>query len=216
LQWFTIDSGRISYQMRACAGRAYAPSPAHHCAASPAALHCPHHRIACDVRQLVPLHPIDLISWQFSAAMPTFDYKYIIRDADSVIRWEKCGNHKFLPIASNIVEYHDWLFRAETDPFMGAGISIAFDMICIDQSLCGFGKFSDLKILIDWSIQAKLLLVQLGLVQDVNFSSGPKEAPPDRQMSIFASDPIYLVLREMGDADEAAWRWRESTTRSPD
>jgi hypothetical protein len=44
---------------------------------------------------------------EFSAATPTFDYKYIIRDADSVSRWEKRGNRRFLPIASDTVVYHD-------------------------------------------------------------------------------------------------------------
>jgi hypothetical protein len=41
-------------------------------------------------------------------------------------------------------------------------------------------------------------------VQDANFSFGPEEAPPDWQVSPFAFDLIYLALREIGDAGEAA------------
>jgi hypothetical protein len=67
---------------------------------------------------------------------PAFDYKHIIRDADGVIRWEKRSNRRFLPIASDIVVYHDWFFQAETNPFMGTGISATLDMIYTDQSLC--------------------------------------------------------------------------------
>jgi hypothetical protein len=44
---------------------------------------------------------------EFSAMTPAFDYKYIIRDADSAIRWEKRGNRRFLSITSDIVVYHE-------------------------------------------------------------------------------------------------------------
>jgi hypothetical protein len=49
-------------------------------------------------------------------------------------------------------------------------------------------------------------------VQDANFSFGPEEAPPDRQMSAFAFDRIYLALREIGEVGEitpevAGERW---------
>jgi hypothetical protein len=40
-------------------------------------------------------------------------------------------------------------------------------------------------------------------MQGANFSFGPEEAPLDRQVSPFAFDPIYLALREIGDAGEA-------------
>jgi hypothetical protein len=87
---------------------------------------------------------------------------------------------------------------------MGSGISAALDMIYTDRSLCGIGEFPDLKILLDWAVQANLLLIQLGPVQDANFSFGPEEAPPDGQVSAFAFDSIYLALRQIGDAGEAA------------
>jgi hypothetical protein len=174
LQWFAIDTVRTGSHIRARAGRAHALSPAHHRTASSAALHCPHHWVACDIRQLAPLHPVDPISWEFSAATHAFDYKYIIRDADGVIRCGKRGNCRFLPIASDIVVYHDWLFQAETDPFMGAGISAALDMIYNNRSLCEFGEFPDLKILIDWAVQANLLLIQLG-------SCRTQTSAPDRR-----------------------------------
>jgi hypothetical protein len=156
----------------------------------------------CSIADAAASRQSDLV--EFSAAIPAFDYKYIIRDADSVIRWEKRGNRRFLPIAFNIVVYHDWLFQTETDPFMGAGISAVLNVIYIDRSLCGIAKFPDLKILFDWAVQVNLLLIQLGLVQDANFSFGLEEAPPDRQMSAFAFDWIYLALREIGDAGEIA------------
>jgi hypothetical protein len=41
-------------------------------------------------------------------------------------------------------------------------------------------------------------------MQDANFSFGPEEASPDRQVSAFAFDPIYLALHQIGDAEEAA------------
>jgi 4-alpha-glucanotransferase len=63
---------------------------------------------------------------------------------------------------------------------MGAGISVAFNVIYTDRSLCGFGQFPDLKILINWAVQANSILIQLGPVQDANFSFGPEEVPPDR------------------------------------
>jgi hypothetical protein len=135
---------------------------------------------------------------------PAFDYNYIIRDTDGVIRWEKRGNHRFLPIASDSVVYHDWLFEAETDFFMGAGTSAVLDMIYTDRSLCRFAKSPNLKILIDWTVQANLFLIQLEPVQDANFSFGPEEMPPDRQVSAFAFDSIYLALHEIGDASETA------------
>jgi 4-alpha-glucanotransferase len=87
---------------------------------------------------------------------------------------------------------------------MGPGISAALDVIYTNRSLCGFGEFPDLKVLLDWAVQVNLLLIQLGPVQDANFSFGPEEAPPDWQVSAFAFDPIYLALRKISDADEAA------------
>jgi hypothetical protein len=70
---------------------------------------------------------------EFSTAIPAFDYNYIIRDTDGVIRLEKRANHRFLPIASDNVIYHNWLFQAETDLFMGVGISAVFDVIYTDR-----------------------------------------------------------------------------------
>jgi hypothetical protein len=39
---------------------------------------------------------------EFSTATPTFDYKYIIKDTDGVIHWEKRDNRRFLQITSDI------------------------------------------------------------------------------------------------------------------
>jgi 4-alpha-glucanotransferase len=63
---------------------------------------------------------------------------------------------------------------------MGVGISAGLNVIYTDRSLCGFGEFPHLKILINWAVQANLLLIQLGPVQDANFSFGPEEVSPDR------------------------------------
>jgi hypothetical protein len=92
----------------------------------------------------------------------------------------KHNNSRFLLIASDIVVYHGWFFQAQTDPVMGAGISIAFNVMYTGRSLCGFGQFPHLKILINWAVQVNLLLIQLGPVQDANFSFGPEEVTPDR------------------------------------
>jgi 4-alpha-glucanotransferase len=152
------------------------------------------------------LRPVDLLSWEFSVDIPfdtaVFDYKYVIRDPDGGIRWEKRGNRKYFPPrrASDVVVYHDWLFQADTDSFTGAGIAVRLEDLYTEKSLCQVGGFMDLKVLIDWAVEANLLLIQLYPIHDINYSFLSDETCSSRQVSAFAFNPLYLSLSEFGSS----------------
>lgn len=149
-----------------------------------------------------PMHQIDKNYYEFSIDLPRnappFDYKYLILSDDGkVVKWEHRGNRKFVmpERPTTCLVLHDWLLQLPIQKFHGTGILAALFSIRSRQSYQGIGEYMDLKLLIDWAVQANLLLIQMLPMHDTIFSLDGLETNPSMQVSAFAFNPVYLSLR---------------------
>jgi 4-alpha-glucanotransferase len=79
----------------------------------------------------------------------------------------------------------------------GAGVAIPVFSLRTDKSF-GVGEFTDLKVLVDWSVKAGLKLVQILPINDTVANHTWKDSYPYAAISVFALHPVYLNLVGMG------------------
>jgi 4-alpha-glucanotransferase len=139
-----------------------------------------------------------------SAVFP-LNYKYGVYNATEkrFVRYEDGDNRQLYGIGkrqTNIM--HDGFIRQPNNTFKGAGIAIPVFSLRSQKSL-GIGEFSDIKLLVDWSKEVGLKLIQLLPVNDTTVNYSWTDSYPYAPISVFALHPIYLNIEKMAGKEHA-------------
>lgn len=133
------------------------------------------------------------------------EYKFVILDkkTKNLIAWELSPNRYLNPptiekdqhlIISDRFAYFD------SKKWRGTGVTIPVFALRSKRSW-GIGEFLDLKKLIDWAVITRQNLIQILPINDTTHTFSWLDSYPYRCISVFALNPIYLNLDELGIAD---------------
>ncbi|HEY9362598.1 MAG TPA: 4-alpha-glucanotransferase, partial [Chitinophagaceae bacterium] len=129
-----------------------------------------------------------------------FAYKYGVYNikTKSFIRFEDGANRK-LPAEieeKKITIVHDGFIHLPNNTWRGAGIAIPVFSLRSKNSF-GVGEFTDLKLLVDWSKNTGLKLIQLLPVNDTTATNTFTDSYPYASISAFALHPMYINLQKV-------------------
>jgi 4-alpha-glucanotransferase len=127
-------------------------------------------------------------------------YKYGIYNLkkESFVRFESGDNrvlHNDGAVEKTTV-VHDGFARFHNNYWKGAGLAIPVFSLRSNNSF-GIGEFSDIKLLVDWSVEVGLKLIQLLPVNDTSATYSWKDSYPYAAISAFALHPIYINLQKV-------------------
>lgn len=126
-------------------------------------------------------------------------YKYGVYDFKSkeFVRFED-GNNRFLfgGAHSGITILHDGFAHLPNDTWKGAGIAIPVFSLRSKHSF-GTGEFTDLKLLVDWSVKVGVRLIQILPVNDTTATGSWQDSYPYAAISAFALHPLYLNIPQV-------------------
>jgi 4-alpha-glucanotransferase len=129
-------------------------------------------------------------------------YKYGVFDATNgkVITYEEGKNRTLYDtvIKNKQTLINDGFTVLPANIWKGAGIAIPVFALRTENSF-GAGEFSDLKLLVDWSKNIGLKLIQLLPVNDTTATHSWTDSYPYAAISAFALHPIYLNLYKVAD-----------------
>jgi len=146
----------------------------------------------------------NLLTWEIrldihKIAIP-FEYKFIIADEKREYCLWEYGENRLL---SGLPEEEYSNFYISTYPFRnpnpqwkGAGTVIPVFALRSEQSF-GIGDFHDLKLLIDWAKRTDQCIIQVLPINDT-CSIDWNETYPYNAISIYAINPIYISLSDLG------------------
>jgi 4-alpha-glucanotransferase len=124
-------------------------------------------------------------------------YKYGVYDIDKkeFVRFEE-GNNRLLfsdGTRKKVSVLHDGFVHLPNNTWKGAGVAIPVFSLRSRKSF-GIGEFADLKLLVDWSREAGLKLIQILPVNDTIATNTWQDSYPYAAISAFALHPIYINL----------------------
>jgi 4-alpha-glucanotransferase len=139
-----------------------------------------------------------------SAVFP-LNYKYGVYNVNEkrFVRYEDGENRQLYGIGkrqTNVM--HDGFVRLPNNTFKGAGIAIPVFSLRSQKGL-GIGEFTDIKLLVDWSKEVGLKLIQLLPVNDTTVNYTWTDSYPYAPVSVFALHPIYLNIEKMAGKEHA-------------
>lgn len=143
----------------------------------------------------------------FSETFFPITYKYGIYDTkeESFVRFEQGDNrvlHYDAPVNKTTI-VHDGFVRLPGETWKGAGIAIPVFSLRSSNSF-GVGEFADIRLLVDWSKQTGLKLIQLLPINDTSATLSWKDSYPYAAISAFALHPIYINLQKVAGKQHAA------------
>ena len=127
-------------------------------------------------------------------------YKYGIYNSkkEEFVRFEDGDNrtlHYDIPANKRTI-IHDGFIRLPNTVWKGAGIAIPVFSLRSNNSF-GVGEFADIKLLVDWSKEAGLKLIQILPINDTSATYSWKDSYPYAAISAFALHPIYVNLQKV-------------------
>lgn len=134
---------------------------------------------------------IDLSETQFPV---TYKYGIYNTKKEEFVAFEDGDNrvlHYDIPAKRTIL--HDGFIRFPNTGWKGTGVAIPVFSLRSNNSF-GVGEFTDLKLLVDWSKEAGLKLVQILPINDTSATYTWKDSYPYAAISAFALHPIYINL----------------------
>ncbi len=156
--------------------------------------------------QSLPLDDSDFPMWRVvlsAGELPDrFEYKFIVRkrEDDGSIIWEEGYNRifdYFKPAKDEALQVEVRSF-ANPDRWRGSGVAVPIFSLRSERSF-GIGDFSDLKLMADWAAATGQSVIQILPINDTTDDGSWHDSYPYRANSIFALNPLYLDLREVGE-----------------
>ncbi|MBO5805602.1 MAG: 4-alpha-glucanotransferase [Tidjanibacter sp.] len=135
-----------------------------------------------------------------------FEYKFIVKENGNVW-WEEGGNRRYYVCGEMESEHLDATFRGNFD-WKGAGVAIPVFSLRTRQSQ-GIGDFVDLKKMGEWAAATGQKIIQILPINDTTQSFTWRDSYPYSAISIFALNPLYLSIRELGAEGEELDRLNE-------
>ncbi|MGZ3840215.1 MAG: 4-alpha-glucanotransferase [Flavisolibacter sp.] len=146
------------------------------------------------------------LEMDLSQAVFPIAYKYGIYNVkkEEFIRFEE-GDNRVLHSdvsGSKRTILHEGFIRLPNTLWKGAGIAIPVFSLRSNNSF-GIGEFGDIKLLVDWSKEVGLKLVQILPVNDTSATYTWKDSYPYAAISAFALHPIYINLQKVAGKKNA-------------
>ena len=146
------------------------------------------------------------IQLDISPAEFAISYKYGIYNIkkESFIRFEDGDNRILHNDGSDDkrMVIHDGFMQLGNRLWKGTGIAIPVFSLRSSNSF-GIGEFADIRLLVDWAVQAGLRLIQLLPINDTTATFSWKDSYPYAAISAFALHPIYINLQKVGGKQNA-------------
>jgi 4-alpha-glucanotransferase len=148
--------------------------------------------------------------WVAAIPIPSSDfalsYKYGVynQKKNSFVRFEDGDNrvlHNDGP-DTKITVVHDGFARLTTHLWRGSGVAIPVFSLRSNNSF-GVGEFADIKLLVDWSVETGIKLIQLLPINDTTATYTWKDSYPYAAISAFALHPIYVNLQKVAGKKHA-------------
>ena len=144
---------------------------------------------------------LDLSDQNFPVA-----YKYAVWNTKEkqLIRFETGDNRLVIPEGNpqRISIQHDGFAHLPNASWKGAGVAIPVFSLRTKNSF-GVGEFNDIKLLVDWSKQTGLKLVQLLPVNDTTATNTWLDSYPYAAISAFALHPVFINLPKVAGKEYA-------------
>ena len=158
---------------------------------------------AWDTEKALPLtlasYPYWTLSLDLSKLGDEFEYKFFIKENGN-IWWEDGYNRRYYVCGELESEQIEATFRGNFD-WKGAGVAIPVFSIRTEQSQ-GVGDFVDLKKMGDWAVATGQKIIQILPINDTTQTFTWRDSYPYSAISIFALNPMYLSIRELGATDQ--------------
>lgn len=146
------------------------------------------------------------------------EFKYVIQDPrqPQTQIWEYGSNRYLAPeythVKSRLVVTTQSRFNHPHGQWRGTGVALPVFSLRSKQST-GVGEFLDLKLLVDWSRQTELAMVQILPINDTIATHTWQDSYPYAAISVFALHPMYANLEAMGIVDDAGFMAEVRTER---
>jgi 4-alpha-glucanotransferase len=128
-------------------------------------------------------------------------YKYLIKDEEGKpLFWEKSFDRTlYLPDGDvpDVIELGDEKFDFPQYPWKGAGAAIPVFSLRRRNGF-GVGEFTDLRLLVDWAVEAGIKMIQVLPVNDTVARHTWHDSYPYAAISVYALHPMYINLPETG------------------
>ncbi len=164
---------------------------------------------AWDKDRMVPLDDEEHPYWQVKLHLPKhtrgIEYKYLVYDLESrnVFDFEAGENRRLDILCENgRLTVNDFDFRHSQARWRGAGTAIPIFSLRSEESF-GIGEFQDLKKLAQWAAKTKQRIIQTLPVNDTTLQHNRRDSYPYNCLSVFALNPIYLNIGQMGGLSPA-------------
>ena len=156
-----------------------------------------------DVEKALPLtiesYPYWTIALDMKSLGDEFEYKFIVKESGNVW-WEEGYNRRYFLCGEQGSEHIDAHFRGQFG-WKGAGVAIPVFSLRSNQSQ-GIGDFVDLKKMGDWAVATGQKIIQILPINDTTMTRTWKDSYPYSSISIFALNPMYLSIVELGAKGE--------------
>jgi 4-alpha-glucanotransferase len=152
-----------------------------------------------DPMKALEMNDYDYPFWKLNVIVPKnqipFRYKYIICDEfGKHVMWEdgenrifRCNRDSSILSSGPFKKYFEW---------RGTGISIPIFSLRSNNGL-GVGEFLDIKLLVDFAVNAGLRIIQILPINDTSVRGDWRDSYPYSSLSVFALHPIYINLDAM-------------------
>jgi 4-alpha-glucanotransferase len=140
------------------------------------------------------------ISLNLTSSSFPFVYKYGIYDVAKKIFIDfETGHNRTIEATTStnkLVVINDGFAHLNNTKWKGAGVAIPVFSLRSKQSM-GVGEFADIKLLVDWSKQIGLKLIQLLPLNDTTATHTYTDSYPYAAISAFALHPMFICIKEM-------------------
>ncbi|MBK7175185.1 MAG: 4-alpha-glucanotransferase [Bacteroidales bacterium] len=148
-----------------------------------------------------PEHPV----WDGEVRIPVKDfpvrYKFFIQnEKGETAFWEKSTDRIIqLPDGEipDVIEIRDEKFDFPQYPWKGTGVAIPVFSLRRRNGF-GVGEFTDISLLVDWSVNVGIRMVQILPVNDTVAKHSWMDSYPYAAISVYALHPIYINISEIG------------------
>ena len=171
---------------------------------------------AWDSARMVPMDDSRYPQWTARIYVPAqslpLQYKYVLYrlDTHEIYDLETGDDRRLesLPRDGRLV-VNDFDFRPSRPRWRGAGVAIPVFSLRSRESF-GIGEFQDLKKLARWAAQTGQRLIQTLPVNDTTLQHNRRDSYPYNAVSVFALNPIFLNIEQMGQLSPAKLRQYQS------
>lgn len=147
--------------------------------------------------------PVWQVNLPIESGNTPFQYKFVIYSdkEEKVVTWES-GDNRYFPLhdfsdEQKLIIQSEEEFRYPVGHWKAAGVAIPVFSLRTSNS-AGVGEFTDVKMLVDWSVKTGLKIIQVLPVNDTVATHTWVDSYPYAAVSVDALHPIYANMQSIG------------------